>query len=415
MPVEFQPAFFYCFYHPSGLEFHFIEILFRITSSHLRLRSPKLKETIRNLFFYLRPMRIGFDAKRIFQNATGLGNYSRTVVKNLTECYPDNQYFLFTPTSRHRHPFEAIQNTHLVVGKGSVWRSFGIRKDIARNQIDVYHGLSNELPFSINKIDIKTVVTIHDLIFEHFPHHYPGVDRKVYDVKSKFAVNNADVIIAASESTRLDIIKFYEADEKKIKVIYQNCDDIFYSTHNYQLNYNLPSEYILYVGSITERKNILAICKAYSLLDKHKRVPCVLVGNGGTYSTQVKEFLAENHLENYFIFLENVPTEHLPQLYKNALCFIYPSLYEGFGIPVLEAMVSGCPVITSMRSSLPEVGGTAAWYIDPEAPADIADKLMAVISSSDVRREMINSGSEQIKKFEKKKIAKEMMDAYSGI
>ena len=360
-------------------------------------------------------MRIGFDAKRIFQNATGLGNYSRTIVKNLTECYPDNQYYLFTPTSRHRHPFEAIQNTHLVVGKGSVWRSFGIRKDIARNQIDVYHGLSNELPFSIRKIDVKTVVTIHDLIFEHFPQHYPGVDRKVYDVKSKFAVNNADVIIAASESTKLDIIKFYEGDEKKIKVIYQNCDDLFYYDHPYKSNYNLPSEYILYVGSITERKNILAICKSYLLIDEKKRVPCVLVGNGQTYADQVKEFLAENHLEKYFIFLENVPTEHLPQLYKKALCFIYPSLYEGFGIPVLEAMVSGCPVITSLRSSLPEVGGAAAWYIDPESPKDIAEKILTVISSGQIRKEMIDGGFLQIKKFEKKKIAEEMMNTYQGV
>ena len=366
-------------------------------------------------------MRIGFDAKRIFQNTTGLGNYSRSVVKNLADLYPENEYYLFTPTLKNKLPFKFNNNTHMVTGRGSVWRSFGIRRDIVKHNIDVFHGLSNELPFTLKISNIRSVVTIHDLIFDHFPQYYPGVDRKFYDLKSKFAVRNSDMIIAASEATKRDIVHFYNYSPNKIKVIYQSCDDVFYQQYtNVQINnilsnYKLPSEYILNVGSITERKNLLNICKAYLLIPKQNRVPCVVVGNGKEYGDKVKSFIAEQHLEKYFIFLENVPTDHLPSLYKKAILFIYPSLYEGFGIPVLEALVSGCPVITSGVSSLPEVGGNAALYFDPKEPADIAAKITVVIAGDILRNEMIQRGFEHIHAFEKSKITEKVMDVYRQV
>ena len=366
-------------------------------------------------------MRIGFDAKRVFQNTTGLGNYSRTVVKNLAEFYPDHEYFLFTPTLKNKLPFEFNKNTHMVVGRGSVWRSFGVRRDIVKHNVDIYHGLSNEIPFTLKISNIKSVVTIHDLIFDHFPEYYPGVDRKFYDLKSKFAVRNSDLIFAASEATKNDIIKFYHISPAKIRVIYQSCDDLFYTRvgeeeiMQHMNTYALPSEFILYVGSINERKNLLNVCKAYLLIPKEKRVPVVVVGNGKEYSEKVKLFIHENNLAGSFIFLENVPTEHLPALYQKAISFIYPSLYEGFGIPVLEAMVSGCPVMTSGVSSLPEVGGNAAFYFDPTKPEDIAEKINSVIISDTLRNEMRLRGFEQIKKFNKKDITSQIMNGYLSI
>lgn len=359
-------------------------------------------------------MRIGFDAKRIFQNATGLGNYSRAVVKNLAELYPEHEYFLFTPNARGQLSFNASGNIKTIVGRGSVWRSFGIRRDILRQKIDVFHGLSNELPFSINKADVRSVVTIHDLIFDLFPHHYPGVDRTVYELKTKFAVNNADVIIAASESTRNDIVRVYGKSPEKIKVIYQSCDDIFYHPQQVNIaNYQLPKEFMLYVGSVTERKNLLAVCKAYTKLNNNERIPCVIVGNGKRYADEVKSFVANHNLGQWFIFLENVPTEHLPALYANAMCFIYPSLYEGFGIPILESMVSGCPVLTSMVSSLPEVGGEAAVYFDPEDPAHIAEQIKLVTGNEHMRITMKEKGHIQAEKFDKRKLTAEMIAIYT--
>lgn len=361
-------------------------------------------------------MRIGFDAKRIFQNATGLGNYSRSVVKNLAEKYPENEYVLFTPQTRNVLPFTSKNNNvKTVIGRGSVWRSFGIRRDIVKNKIDLYHGLSNELPFSINKTEAKSVVTIHDLIFEHFPHHYPGVDRTFYDLKSKFAVNNAEIIIAASESTKRDIIDYYKVSAEKIHVVYQSCDDVFYEDHYADLsNYHLPSEYMLYVGSVTERKNLLAVCKSYLLIPDAQKIPCVIIGNGKRYAEEVKKYIAENHLQHWFIFLENIPTIQLPAFYRKANCFIYPSLYEGFGIPILEAMVCKCPVITSGVSSLPEVGGDAAAYINPDKPEEIAQQILNVLTNTEMRTTMINRGLARLPVFEKFALADALMTIYKA-
>lgn len=360
-------------------------------------------------------MRIGFDAKRIFQNATGLGNYSRSVVKTLAEKFPENEYVLFTPNAQNALPFQSADNVKTVIGRGSVWRSFGIRRDIVRQKIDVFHGLSNELPFSINKTDAKSIVTIHDLIFEHFPHHYPGVDRTLYDVKSKFAVNHADTIVAASNSTKKDIIDYYGIAPNKIAVIYQSCDDVFYAQEPTEATtYNLPSAYMLYVGSVTERKNLLAVCKSYLQIPDDQKIPCVIVGNGKRYAAEVKAFIEQHKLTKWFIFLENTPTPHLPAIYRGAACFIYPSLYEGFGIPLLEAMVCGCPIITSNVSSLPEVGGDAARYFDPNNPADIADKIVRVLSDSDMRDAMIAAGKGRLPLFEKGILADQMMQVYKA-
>lgn len=359
-------------------------------------------------------MRIGFDAKRIFQNATGLGNYSRSVVKNLAERFPENEYVLFTPNAQNSLPFTIGSNVKTVIGRGSVWRSFGIRRDIVKNKIDVYHGLSNELPFSINKTDAKSVVTIHDLIFEHFPHHYPGVDRTLYDVKSKFAVNHADIIVAASQSTKNDIVNYYHVSPDRIQVVFQSCDDVFYQEANADLGvYHLPAEFILYVGSISERKNLLSVCKAYMQIPDAQKIPCVIIGNGKRYVEEVKRFIAEHHLSKWFVFLENIPTPHLPAFYRKAACFIYPSLYEGFGIPILEAMVCSCPVITSNVSSLPEVGGDAALYFDPNKPDDIASKLMMVLTDSNLRNQMVERGLARLPHFDKGLLAEQMMQVYS--
>lgn len=361
-------------------------------------------------------MRIGFDAKRIFQNATGLGNYSRAVVHQLAAQFPEHEYYLFTPNTQHRLPFDANNRVHTVVGRGSVWRSFGIRRDILRNKIDIFHGLSNELPFSINKADCASVVTIHDLIFDLFPHHYPGVDRTVYELKTKFAVNNSDVIIAASQSTRNDIVRVYGTDPARIKVIYQGCHDIFYAPPAGNIGqYNLPAQYLLYVGSVTERKNLLSVCKAYTKIPAALRIPCVIVGNGKRYADTVRSFVDEHGLSGSFIFLENVPTEDLPALYKKALCFIYPSVYEGFGIPILEAMVSDCPVITSSVSSLPEVGGEAAIYFDPNDPEHIAHQIMRVVDDSSLRNEMIEKGKIQSAKFDKQLLTNQLMQVYKEL
>lgn len=370
-------------------------------------------------------MRIGFDAKRIFSNYTGLGNYSRTLVKNLVHQFPANNYFLFSPVAKPVTGFDTLKNAHTIhppsAISGSLWRSYGINDDLVSNNIEVYHGLSNEIPVLKSTTHVKCVVTIHDLIFKHFPQHYPFADRTIYNIKSKYACKHADAIIATSAATKNDILKFYNVDEKKVHVVYQSCDELFLNTSSNFLyaelknKYNLPSEYLLYVGSITERKNLLNVCKAYLTLTPQNRIPLVVIGKGSDYAGKVHRFVAENNLQPWFIFLENITNNELITFYKNAMAFIYPSLYEGFGIPVLEAMACECPVIISNVSSLPEVGGTAASYVDPSDAESIAEKIKMVTQNTSARTEMKQKGVEQAKLFNAKTITQEVMRVYESL
>ena len=209
-------------------------------------------------------MNIGFDAKRAFHNGTGLGHYSRTLVRSLVEFYPGNQYYLFNPKHSSRFSIQG-ENIHEVVPKTfpstmlrSLWRSSWVTKDLKKLGIHLYHGLSHEIPFGIPKTGVKSVVTIHDLIHERYPEQYNPLDLKIYNKKYRYACQYADKIIAISKQTRQDIIDFYGIAEKKIVVCYQSCNPAFAREVNndekqaIKKKYSLPDEYFLYVGSVIE-------------------------------------------------------------------------------------------------------------------------------------------------------------------
>ena len=176
-------------------------------------------------------MRIGFDAKRAVSNFTGLGNYSRFVISNLMKFYPKNTYKLFIPKFPSDDKINTLSSdeTHYTIKhtKKPFWRTMGIVKDIRREDLDIYHGLSNELPFKINKTKVKSIVTIHDLIFLKFPQFYSLIDRIIYNVKAKYACRVADRIVAVSECTKRDIIKHYKISPDKSEVVYQGCFPVF--------------------------------------------------------------------------------------------------------------------------------------------------------------------------------------------
>ncbi|MFN0274597.1 MAG: glycosyltransferase family 4 protein [Chitinophagales bacterium] len=370
-------------------------------------------------------MRIGFDAKRYFQNATGLGNYSRMLVHSLAKYYPQHEYLLFTPFAKNEFDIEETARVKIIRSKqkswGGLWRSYAINHDLKRSKIDIFHGLSNEIPFQIRKTGVKTVVTIHDLIFKRFPNHYPLIDRNIYDIKSKYACKHADVIIATSQATKKDIIEFYDVNEQKIKVIYQSCDEKFFVTPQpdalrlINKKYNLPAEFILYVGSIIERKNLLNICKAYIQIEEQKRIPCVVIGRGGVYAAKVNTFITQNQLEKYFIFLKGVSNDEIHAFYQQAFAFVYPSKYEGFGIPVLEAMASGCPVITSVVSSMPEVAGDAALLVNPDSTEDISEAIQKLTQNENLRKQYAEIGEIQAQKFTAQTFAGKVVEIYNSI
>lgn len=388
-------------------------------------------------------MKIAFDAKRAYQNATGLGNYSRTLILSLATFYPGHQYYLCAPKITDRFNTASFSNIQNITPHGfpssvlkSAWRSNWVNKDLLANKVDLYHGLSHEIPIMIDNTSIKSVVTIHDLIFERYPAQYNRLDVRIYRSKFNYACKYADRVIAISRQTKDDIIQFYKTPEEKIDICYQSCNPAFAVEASQEEKsrvkklYNLPDQFFLYVGSIIERKNLLTICKALNQLKSHLNIPLVVIGDGDKYKQQVQQYVKENDLQKQVIFLSNSPSVqseiqsvkseiqsmkseiNLPAIYQQALCLIYPSVFEGFGIPILEALWSRLPVITSNLSCMPETGGDAAYYVDPFSVNEIAQAMLQVSTNHTLRQQMAEKGLQHAQKFTPQKCAADVMQVY---
>lgn len=371
-------------------------------------------------------MKIGFDGKRATQNFTGLGNYSRYIIELLAKNFPNNQYLVYSPKkpgntrAEELLQFPAVTFKHPLAGYfKSLWRSWGIVRDLQNDQINLYHGLSNEIPFGIKKSGIPSVVTVHDLIFLRYPQYYPWFDRQIYKFKFRYACQNADKIIAISEQTKRDIIRYFNIADDRIEVIYQNCQPAFQHSctdqekEQIRNSYSLPAKYLLSVGTIESRKNLLLITKA--LKNITPEVQLVVIGRETPYTEKVKRYIADKHLEHRVRFLKNVPAEHLPGIYQQAEIFIYPSEFEGFGIPVLEALHSGVPVIAATGSCLEEAGGPGSLYVHPGDEAGLTRAIQQVLDNPAKKQEMILAGTKHLRQFSDAHIAKKIIDLYQKI
>ena len=364
-------------------------------------------------------MKIAFDGKRFFNNNSGLGNYSRDLLRILAASFPENDYVLFNDNQSERgKDIVALPNVSFAeTSKGSWSRQLKMGKDAQQINADVFHGLSGELPLKWTGKNIKKVVTIHDLIFLRFPQYYSFFDRKIHFWKFKKAAEQADLIIAISEQTKRDIIQFLKVPEEKIRVIYQGCHHAFKANQSEEFlisikeKYNLPERFILNVGTIEERKNLLNIVKAINGTE----IPLIVIGKKTKYFNKVQKFLKKNKLESQVQLLENVSMEELAAIYKLADIFVYPSLFEGFGIPVIEALFSETPVITSNVSCLPEAGGPDSVYIDPTNFEDIKAKITFLWDNESERNRRARKGLEFVQKFNDEIIAKEMMSVYQTV
>ncbi|HNR16546.1 MAG TPA: glycosyltransferase family 1 protein [Chitinophagaceae bacterium] len=382
-------------------------------------------------------MNIGFDAKRAFHNGTGLGHYSRTLIRSLSEYYPEHQYYLFNPNPSADFELKG-NNLHEVLPTGflnrsfsSAWRSSWVKKDMKRLGIDIYHGLSHEIPLGIRKTGIRSVVTIHDLIHERYPEQYSALEVKIYSRKFRYACEHADKVIAISEQTKRDIIAFYKTPEEKITVCYQSCNPAFGMAVSQEEKarvrneFSLPDQFFLYVGSIAERKNLLNILKALFLLRNELDIPLVVIGDGFKYKQQVKDFVMQNDLKDKVIFLsENEKARSskafrsatvFPAIYQSAIAMIYPSFFEGFGIPVLEALWSRLPVITSNVSCLPEAGGDGACYVNPASTEEIAGAMKKIYYDKEFANTLSEKGWRHAQSFNQKKCADAVMNVYKSV
>ena len=374
-------------------------------------------------------MKIGFDGKRAAQNFTGLGNYSRYALEALQKYYPSEEYRVYIPKDVDNPKFNSIVDASggamkkvLPVGKmarrfKSLWRVWGVTKNLAADGVQVYHGLSNELPLNIRPVSpgVKSVVTVHDIIFRRLPGCYPLIDRNIYDFKFRRACRNADHIIAVSECTKRDIVKDYGVSPDKVSVIYQGCDPLFSQSATpgrvaeVKAKYALPEKFIVSVGTIEERKNLLSVVKALTKLDDD--IHLVAVGRRTKYTALVDKLVAENHLEHRVHLLHGVPYIDLPVIYRCADVFAYMSLYEGFGIPLLEALNSCVPVVAATGSCLEEAGGPGSTYVEPFDVAAIAAAVKRCLQS-DVRETMVAAGLDWAARFSMERFAHETMDCY---
>jgi glycosyltransferase involved in cell wall biosynthesis len=364
-------------------------------------------------------LKIGFDAKRIVRNGTGLGSYGRTLVNDLAQ-YPlrlnlyapdkgrddlrtqiverDNIAFVY-PTSRH---FK------------SYWRSRGIVADLKRDGIQLFHGLSGELPFGIRKSGIKSVVTIHDLIFLRHPEFYNPIDVQIYKWKFRQTIKEADYIIAISECTKRDILEYGGnlVSEDKITLIYQSCSPRFNTSQNYKTS-NLNSKlgrYVLSVGSIEPRKNTMLALKALHHLPDD--ISLVLVGRHTAYTDKLIQYARANGLEHRLHILHGVPDTDLPALYAGAECFVYPSVYEGFGIPIIEAISCGLPVVACTGSCLEEAGGPDSLYVAPNDAIGMTNAIRRSLKGADDREERIQRSMDYIRRFSGTDVAGQVVDVY---
>lgn len=385
------------------------------------------------IYVIVKPLVIAFDGKRAANNRTGLGNYSRHIISLLAKYFPDNRYIVFLPKANKNKQLEEIltenKNVSEVFPKkgfwqkfSSLWRSYGIKSDIINSHSTIYHGLSNELPQTIKKTNVKSVVTIHDLIFLKFPKFYKFFDRKIYTYKFRTACQNADRIIAVSECTKRDIVDVFKINPDKIDVIYQGCDKVFKADMapetllEVKKKYNLPDRFLLNVGSIEERKNAMLIVKALPLLKT--QLPLVIVGKRTKYTAEVEKTAESLGVSNLLHIFDKVPFEDLAPFYHLAEVFIYPSRYEGFGIPIIEAINCGVPVVAATGSCLEEAGGPDCQYVDPDnekALAQAIEMLLNAPDNQDFRTNAIIKSSEYVKRFSEDNQAIQLMDCYKKI
>ncbi|WP_257666459.1 glycosyltransferase family 4 protein [Parapedobacter tibetensis] len=371
-------------------------------------------------------MNIGYEAKRVFHNQTGLGNYGRDLVRMLSEHYPENKYYLYNPKSARQrlfepngtHVFERLPQSRFNRTFYNLWRQRNMVGDVKKDGIELFHGLSGEIPVGLGRHRIKSIVTIHDLIFVRYPQLFSYIDCNIYFRKFRYAAHRADRIIAISEQTKRDIVEFLNVDETKVEVIYQGCHPAFkqrydeYEKEQIRKKYSLPTSFILNVGTIEERKNVLSVVKAI----KHLSDTClVIVGKETEYAKEVRTYIRHNGLQKNVLFAKGLSIRELAIVYQLAKLFIYPSRFEGFGIPIIEALHSGVPVITTNTGCFPEAGGPHSTYVSPDDVAGIGQAIEDLLTDTQLRTEMVDKGFEYAQRFNDAPIARQLMACYGNV
>jgi len=373
-------------------------------------------------------MRVGIDARFYGSVGKGLGRYTQKLIENLEKISTPygNQYFIFL-RKENWEEYQPLNKNFTKVLADIPW--YGIREQIIfprilrKLNLDLVHFPHFNVPYFYSG---KFVVTIHDLILFHFPTRrastlsplFYRLKLAAYKIVIKNAIKNARAILTVSEHTRKDILKHFKINPDKVFVTHEAVDllpaipsDL--PRQEVLKKYGIMKPYILYVGNAYPHKNLDVLATAFrEVTRKHPLLRLVLVGKEDYFYRRLKKFVRDGKIKN-IIFADFVSDNHLPVIYQEAQTYVFPSLYEGFGLPPLEAMREGTPVISSESSCLPDILGEAAYYFDPKATGEIAEAIEKALIDKDLREKLISAGRKQIKKYNWEKMARETLEIYS--
>ncbi|MCK4918786.1 MAG: glycosyltransferase family 4 protein [Candidatus Pacebacteria bacterium] len=357
-------------------------------------------------------MKIDIDASRAFiKERTGTEEYSYKLIKNLTILDTSGHQIFLYVKNREEINFKLPENYFIKeIKRNKLWTQLGLSKEMRKNSVDVLFIPAHSIPFVHPK---NTIVTIHGLEFKYFPENYSWKERMMLEFNTLLAVKWSKKIIVPSESTKRDLMKFYKVSSERIKVIYHGVSSIQYPVSSIK-NRDKDGSNILFIGRLERRKNIVNLINAFNLFkDKNinnKNCKLILVGKKGFGFEEIQLVINQSSYKKDIIVKGYVSEAEKTELYQNASLFVLISFYEGFGLPILEAMSHGVPVICSNVSSLPEITGEAGLMVNPNDVKEVAEGFEKIICNQDVKNDMIKKGYENTRKFSWEKCAKKTMD-----
>jgi len=374
-------------------------------------------------------LKIGLDIRTINKPKSGVGYYVTNLIKEFQSIDAINEYFMISNNSSYESEFKNLGNftnfrtwisneNHII---GDLWESFYLPRLLSNKGVDVFHGPAFMIP--LRSTGFRTVVTIHDVVAFTRPDTVPGKYALYMKLLLKQVVRKVDRIIAPSISTKIDLIEYLNAPEEKIDVIYEAASPMYcpaepgYDREKIKRKFGIRNKYIFFAGNLEPRKNLIRLMEAFNrarpkLGEDYQLVIC---GKKGWLYKEILRTFERLKKSNDIILTSYVIEKDLLNLYRSSDIFAFPTLYEGFGFPPLEAMGCGVPVIASNVSSLPEIVGDAALLVNPLDTGEISEAILTMARSESLRNELINKGLKQSALFTWKDAAKKTLDIYSSV